>query len=122
MSRWHSTETLSFDTITSLKHFCYGNISEFYRRHGDHFDMSRATFSRIMGGSASDAKNIDQINQLCYTLGISDPDTKKMSLSYRTTLSRRLIMVCEVIIADPSLKNLKNLIDFLKSHKETMLL
>ena len=66
------TALLSRDTAGAIKHFCFNNITEFWRRYSADLPMSRVTFHRAVIGENVYEENAEAIENLTIRLGIAD--------------------------------------------------
>ena len=114
------TTLLSRDTSSAVRYFCFGNLSEFYRRYRGELSMSRATFFRVLQGEYATEENVNLVELLAVRLKITD---KKGGSSYliKSQLTSQFVDIADKVLRKASIQALDELREFLKENRGVFL-
>lgn len=117
---YHPQEKVSETVKAIINHHCYGNLSEFYRRHKHILCMSQPTFYRAMGIYGCTPENAKKITALAHSLGLVDNEGNSNIIEVRDLLEK-LFNKLDLLIEYPSLDNLGKLKEFVDKYRERLL-
>jgi hypothetical protein len=110
-------DTLSRDIAIAIKHFCFNNLTEFFRRYEQELPMSRATFHRIIQGEYTVPEKIKEVESVAKRLGLVVGNEGGTEWLIQKTLVNKLIDLCTELTNNPSITNLGELKTFLDKYR-----
>lgn len=114
-----STSRLSADTISAMKDHCFNNMGEFYNRYGEHLEVGRSTFYRLMAGYPCATSKVLNVETAAQRLGIK----KSMDQGWveRKKILIKLIELVDLLCQHMTLDHVGNLRLFIHKHRFTIL-
>ena len=103
------TNTLSRDTISSIRFFCFATFSGFYDRYKSQLPMDRSTFYRVVTGENVRKENTDAVEFLAKKLGLIEMGKAGSDFVSQKTCIKKLYKNLESVFREPSMKNLAKL-------------
>ena len=116
-----NTEILSRDVAIAIRHYCFNNITEFYRRYEEEIPMSKATFHRVLQGEYTASEKVKDIVSLSKKLGLVLNDKEGCEWLVKKNLVDELVRMCVALTTNPSIHNLGMLKDFLSKYRLAVL-
>lgn len=116
-----NVDILSRDVAIALKHYCFNNITEFFRRYENELNMSKATFHRIVQGEYTSVDKINEVVILAKKLGLVLDDKEGCEWLVKKNLMGELIKKCVTLTNNPSIHNLGEVKTFIDKYRLAVL-
>ena len=104
-------KTLSRDTASAVRNYCYNNLREFFSRHVEQFDISYQTFLRIVNGEKVTEETYLRVISALRELNLVDSDDTPSHFDTVYTMLYSFVKQSEQVITNPNHENLKTLRD-----------
>lgn len=111
---------VSRDLIAAVKHFCFSNYREFYRRYRREMTISYVTFARAMAGNFVSTATVREIELLADQLGLFDKKKGGSDYLGRIVLLNEFCGLMDKVIKNFSMVNWANLSSFYLEHKRQL--
>jgi len=116
-----NTNIISYDVTMAIKHYCFNNLTEFYKRYEIELDMSLATFHRTLSGEYSSKSKIARITTIAKNLGLMLSDEEGSEWLVKKNLIIELVKRCDKLSMTPSIQSLGELKVFMEKYRLAIL-
>jgi hypothetical protein len=110
--------TISRDTASAIRNYCYANLSEFHARHVARHDVSYQTFLRFVNGERVQEQTSERIMASLRELNLVDDDGVPTHFDTVYTLLYQCMTWAELVVANPNHENLASLRDQVAAVKQ----
>lgn len=107
---------LSRDVAMAIRHYCFENLTEFFRRYESELKMSRATFFRVIACETMKSYNIEAVMEIARRVGVVGARKEGGEWLIQFNLIDTLVKLANAICDTPSIYNLTKLKEFMSKH------
>jgi len=110
--------TISRDTASAVRNYCYQNLREFHGRHVAQHDVSYQTFLRFVNGERVQEETAERIVASLRELNLVDADEVPTHFDTVYTMLYQLATRSELVVSNPNHDNLVKLRDQVAAVKQ----